>query len=114
MRVRRRKDSWAASYSRLSAPSAFCAFAECEQHAQQGQERSEDAPQRRLRHARAWQLGVRGEPIGFRLVEQQVKRVQAAQHLVVGAIERRRGHALLMKLLDALGCSLFEIVELAE
>src|SRR5689334_5923517 len=59
-------------------------------------------------------LGIGRQAVNFRLVDQQVKGIQTAEHLLVGAVKVGALFAHLMQLLDALLCAHFELLDRAE
>ena len=64
-------------------------LAEGEQEAEAGHDGGEHAPEGRPRHTAAGHLGIGRQAVNFRLIDQQIEGVQAAEHLLVGTVEVR-------------------------
>src|SRR6266540_3427688 len=88
--------------------------AEREQRRQPDRDRAADAEQRRGQHRPGGQLGRARQPVNLGLVHQQVEGVQAAEDLLVGAVELSLGVALALKLRQPGVGALAQILDWAE
>src|SRR5262249_18711692 len=84
------------------------------QRAQPRQDGRANGPERRARHTAAGQLGIGGKTIYLRLVQQQVERIETAEHLLIRAIQLGLDLALSLELVHARLRLLAQLVELAE